>query len=226
MKISHDTIAILKNFATINESIIFHKGSVLNTVSNAKNLMGFANVSEKFPKTAAIYNLVQLLNTLNLFDDPEIEFDESFLKISDDNTAVKYFFADESIINISDKQPKMPDTILEFVLTKEDLAALKSAASVLNLPDLVLRPNDDGQLDLQVTDFANTTSNEFGRVVGDNPLDSAFNFNFKTENMKLVPGDYAVVIGGKGGRFIAQFTKTDNTITYYIALDPASSLEA
>ena len=223
MKISDQTLAILKNFATINESIVFHDGSILNTVSNAKNLMGFANVAETFPKTAAIYNLNQLLNTLGLFEDPDVEFEDTYLKISDDNTAVKYFFADESIINISDKQPKMPDTILEFVLTKEDLNALKSAASVLNLPDLVLRPTDSGELELQVTDFSNTTSNEFGRTVGDNPLEGDFNLNFKTENMKLIPGDYAVTVAGKGGRFIAQFTKTDNKITYFIALDPASS---
>jgi len=223
MKITEGTIAVLKNFATINQSIIIHEGKVLNTVSNAKNLMGFSEVSETFPKTAAFYNLNQFINTLDLFDEPDLDFKATHVIISDDNNSVKFFYADESIINISNTVPKFSNSIIDFVLTKEDLSALTKAASTLNLPDLILVPADDSKLELKITDFENTTSNTFGRTVGENTLEGDFNFNFKTENLRLLPKDYDVSITGKSGRFLARFISTDKTVSYFMALELASN---
>lgn len=221
MKICENTMTILKNYASINESIIFHPGNILNTVTSAKNVMSFAEVTETFPITAAIYNLNQLINTLGLFDDPDVEFKDTYLIISDDNNTVKYYYGDDSIINIANTVPKMPDNILEFVLSKDDLSALNKASSVLNLQDLILTPNGD-ELVLSVTNVDDKTSNSFSRQVGQNTLTGDFNFNFKADTLRLIPGDYTVTIAGKDKRYISKFVKTDNSITYYIALDPAS----
>ncbi len=54
MKISNDTIEVLKNFAGINTNILIREGSSLSTISTGKNIFAKAEVKETFPKEFAI----------------------------------------------------------------------------------------------------------------------------------------------------------------------------
>jgi len=229
MKISDTTMAILKNYASINESLIFREGNRLNTVTNSGNLISFVNVAETFDIEAPIYNLNQFLNTISLFSDPVLDFKSNHVLIKDEgSSSVKYFYASAEVIDIQDREPKMKENILEFILEAEDLQALIKASGVLNLEDLVLSSAGDN-LTLSAVDSKNPTSNNFSKIVGDNTLDVDFEFNFKAASLKLIPGNYNVVFSGttdKSGRqkFLASFSLIDSTLIYYIALDPSSKI--
>jgi len=227
MQISEQTRDILKNFASINESILLYKGNSINTTSNAGNVMAKGTILEEFPAEACIYNLNELLNTLSLFVDPDLEFNETHLTLSDSDSALNYFFADSSLIDIPTQTPNMDklDKVLEFTLTSDALSSLLKSANVMSLPDLIL-VNDDTGLVLRTTDSKNSTSNNYGKTVGDSPADLVdFEFRFRTENLKMVAGDYTVTISGKNGKYISQLVNLNTDLTYWVALEPGSRCE-
>jgi len=74
MKLSDKTLSVLKNFSTINQSILFKQGNKLRTISVMKNILAEANISEEIPKDFGIYDLSQFLNGLSLHQNPELDF--------------------------------------------------------------------------------------------------------------------------------------------------------
>ena len=74
MKLSDNTLNLLKNFSSINPSLLFKQGNSLRTMSVAKNILAEVEITEEFPNDFAIYDLNQFLNTLNLHKDPELDF--------------------------------------------------------------------------------------------------------------------------------------------------------
>jgi len=84
MKLSDNTLTILKNFAGINNSILVKEGNRLRTISVAKNILAEADITEEFPRDFAIYDLNQFLNGLSLHQDPDLDFKEdSYLSIKE-----------------------------------------------------------------------------------------------------------------------------------------------
>ena len=222
MKLSEKTIALLKNFSSINQSILFKKGNTIRTMSVMKNILAEVQVEEEFPKDFAIYDLIQFLNGISLYGDPELDFqNESYLNIFDGkHNRTKYFFADPSVIVAPpDKSLTLPSEDVSFKLDTNTLTNLIKAAAVYQVPDLSA-VGGDGVVKLVVRDKKNDTSNEFAVVVGE--TDKVFSFNFKVENIKIIPGTYDVVISSK---LLSRFVNEHYNLTYYIALEPDSSFE-
>ena len=221
MKLSDSTLTVLKNFAGINNSILVKQGSKLRTISVAKNILAEADISEDFPKDVAIYDLNQFLNGLSLHQDPNLDFtEESYLTIREGKRRVKYFYADpQVIISPPDKEISLPTEDVCFQLESITLEKLLKAAAVYQLPDLAA-VGEAGVVKLVVRDKKNDTSNEFAVVVGE--TDKDFTFNFKVENIKIIPGAYDVVISSK---LLAKFTNSSYNLIYYIALEPDSTFE-
>ena len=73
MKLSDSTINILKNFSSINQSLLFKSGKKLRTISVMKNILAEVEVTEEFPKDFGIYDLNQFLNGLSLHQSPELD---------------------------------------------------------------------------------------------------------------------------------------------------------
>ena len=219
MKLSDKTLVILKNFAGINNSILVKRGDSLRTISLAKNILAEANIKEEFPRDFAIYDLNQFLNGLGLHQDPELDFrEDSFLSIREGKRRVKYFFADPQVISASpEKTLTLPTQDVCFQLDSVTLEKLLKAAAVYQLPDLSAI-GEAGVVKLVVRDKKNDTSNEFAIVVGE--TDREFIFNFKVENIKIIPGAYNVVISSK---LLAQFTNENHNLKYFIALEPDST---
>ena len=219
MKLSDNALAILKNFAGINNSILVKKGNKLRTISVAKNILAEAEIKEEFPRDFAIYDLNQFLNTLSISNDADLDFKEdSYLSINDGKNRVKYFFAEPNvIISPPDKEINLPSKDVSFQLDSVTLDKLVKAASVLQLPDLSV-VGEAGVIKLVVRDKKNDTSNEWGIVVGE--TDQEFAFNFKVENIKIIPGSYDILVSSK---LLSQFTNKQHNLTYYIALEPDSS---
>ena len=221
MKLSEKTFTLLKNFATINNSVLVKQGSKLRTISIAKNILAEATVNEEFPRDFAIYDLNQFLNGLGLHQDPELDFKEqSYMNIREGKRRVKYFYADPNVIVAPpDKEISLPSEDVQFQLDSVTLEKLLKAAAVYQLPDLSA-VGEAGVVKLVARDKKNDTSNEFAIVVGE--TDKEFVFNFKVENIKIIPGAYDVIVSSK---LLSQFTNENYNLKYYIALEPDSTFK-
>ena len=219
MKLSDNTLTILKNFAGINNSILVKQGTKLRTISVAKNILAEAEIKEDFPRDFAVYDLNQFLNGLSLHQDPDLDFTESsYLSIREGKRRVKYFYADPNvIISPPEKEITLPSEDVTFQLDTTSLEKLLKAAAVYQLPDFSAI-GEAGVIKLVVRDKKNDTSNEYAIVVGE--TDKEFIFNFKVENIKIIPGAYDVVVSSK---LLSQFTNTQFNLKYYIALEPDST---
>ena len=220
MKLSEKTVNLLKNFAGINQSILFKKGNKLRTMSVMKNILAEAEVEEEFPKDFAIYDLVQFLNGVSLYTNPQIEFTtDSNLTIREGkDRKTKYFFADPSVVVAPpEKSIALPTEDVCFSLDSDQLASLMKASAVYQLPDLSA-VGEAGVVKLVVRDKKNDTSNEYSINVG--TTDAEFSLNFKVENIKILPGTYEVVISEK---LLSRFVNTNYNLTYFIALEPDST---
>ena len=221
MKLSDKTLTLLKNFSTINQSILFKHGSSLRTISVMKNILAEAHIDEEIPKDFGIYDLNQFLNGLALHQKPELDFeDDSYVVIKEGRMRSKYFFADPKVIvTPPEKEITLPDETVSFELSTSQLDKLLKAAAIYQLPDLSV-VGGDGVVKVLVRDKKNDTSNDFSIVVGE--TDSKFSFNFKVENIKIVPGTYNVVVSQK---LLSRFTCQNYALKYYIALEPDSTFE-
>ena len=221
MKRSEKTLTVLKNFAGINNSILVKQGTQLRTMSVAKNILAEANIEEDFPRQFGVYDLNQFLNGLSLHQDPEMDFtEESYLTIREGRRKAKYFFADpQVIISPPDKQITLPSEDVHFQLESTSLEKILKAAAIYQLPDLCV-VGEAGVVKLVVRDKKNDTSNSYAVDVGE--TDKEFSFNFKVENIKIIPGAYDVVVSSK---LLSRFTNSQFNLTYYIALEPDSTFE-
>ena len=219
MKLSDKTISVLKNFSSINQSILFKEGNKLRTISVMKNILAEATVSEEFSKDFGIYDLNQFLNGMSLHQQPELDFaNEGYVMIREGKMRSKYFFADPNVIvTPPEKEIKLPSEDVCFELSTDQLDKLLKAAAVYQLPD-ICTIGEAGVVRLVVRDKKNDTSNDFSIVVGE--TDAEFSFNFKVENIKVLPGTYEVVVSSK---LLSRFTSKNHDLTYYIALEPDST---
>ena len=218
MNLSDNTVNILKNFAGINNSILVKQGNQLRTISVAKNILAEAEIPEDFPRDVAIYDLNQFLNGLSLHHDPDLDFTEdTYLTIREGKRRVKYFYADpQVIIAPPEKEITLPTEDVCFQLDGQALEKMLKAAAVYQLPDLSAI-GKDGTVRLVVRDKKNDTSNEFAVVVGETDID--FVFNFKVENIRIIPGSYDVIVSSK---LLSKFSNSKLNLTYFIALEPDS----
>jgi hypothetical protein len=219
MKLSDKTLSVLKNFSTINQSILFKQGTKLRTISVMKNILAEATITEEIPTDFGIYDLSQFLNGLSLHQSPELDFaNEGHVVIKEGRMRSKYFFADPNvIITPPDKAIDLPSEDVSFELRTEQLDKLLKAAAVYQLPDLAV-VGGEGVVKILVRDKKNDTSNDFSIVVGE--TDKEFSFNFKVENIKILPGTYDVIVSQK---LLSRFVSKNHDLTYFIALEPDST---
>ena len=225
MKLSESTLSLLKNFSTINQSILFKQGTKLRTISVMKNILAEATVSEELPKDFGIYDLGQFLNGLSLHNSPELDFQEdNYVVIKEGRSRSKYFFADpQVIVTPPEKEMTLPSEDVSFELSTDQLDKLLKAAAIYQLPDLAV-VGGNGVVKIVVRDKKNDTSNDFAITVGEtsNYFCKNFSFNFKVENIKILPGNYEVVVSQK---LLSRFKSKNQDLTYFIALEPDSTFE-
>ena len=219
MKLSTETISVLKNFSTINANLMVKAGSSLSTMSAMKNIVAKADVSEEFPSDFAIYDLNEFLSALSLFGKPDLEFSNDFVIITEEGTSksLKYWFSDPSVVTTPSKEISMPSTELTFNLSSDTLNEITKAAAVIGVPDMALSGGK-----LMVTDKKNSTANAFETSLDVGDVAAEYKFWFKVENLKVMPGAYDVEVSSKK---ISHFTNTKLGVQYWIALEPESSFK-
>jgi hypothetical protein len=217
MELNNTVLNILKNFASINSSIVFNEGNEIKTISEARNILASAQIEQEFPQQFGIYDLNEFLSVLSLVDRPRLKFEENYLLIGDQSgrSKIKYFFTDVDMLVNPPSSMNMPEPDLTFELSSETMGKIKKAASALGHSDLVIRPG----ISLSVCDIENNTSNTFSiDIDGESSIDN-FTAVISIENLKLISSNYTVEISSKN---IAKFTDNDNNLVYYIALEKTS----
>jgi len=217
MKLSNETISVLKNFSTINANLMVKAGSSLSTMSAMKNIVAKADVTEEFPSDFAIYDLNEFLSALSLFGKPDLEFNDDFVIITEEGTSksLKYWYSDPSVVTTPSKEISMPSTELTFNLSSDTLNEITKAAAVIGVPDMALSGGK-----LMVTDKKNSTANAYETSLDVGDIAAEYKFWFKVENLKVMPGAYDVEVSSKK---ISHFTNTKLGVQYWIALEPESS---
>ena len=219
MKLSKETIEVLKNFSGINQSIVVKEGSKLKTVNSLKNILAHATVEEDFPKEFAIYDLTEFLGLLSSMSEPELTFNENNVTVSSDTRKVKYRYADTDYIVKPEKDIDMPESEIKFKLSEEVYVSLEKVATILQLHDICLKGcKKSGKILLCATNKKNDSSNDYSEEVGEG-VTKNFNIVMKKENLKIIPGDYDVSISSKG---ISHFKNVNLDLEYWIALEPTS----
>ena len=222
MKLSKHTLNMLKNFSDINMSIEIKEGNILRTVSVQKNILAQAELEDSFPQDFAIYELNRFLGAVSLFDDPEFRFNGKSANIGTTRHSVDYVYCDPSmIVTPPENNITFPDPEVKFSLSQDALSQIMKASNVLGTPEIAIEggPHPNDVIRLKALDVNNDSTDTF-KVVLDEKSGHTFRFVFKTENMKMIPGNYDVEISSKG---ISHFTLQGQKLEYWIATESTSS---
>ena len=216
MKFSKETIAVLKNYSSINTNIML-KGSVLTTISPQRNVVASVSVEEKFPVDFGVYDLSQFLGVLSLFSDPDVTFTEKVATFKEGKNSIKYYAADAAVLKLPpDKQIKFPNADVSLKITSTQLGQVIKTAGVLGAPDFSI-VGDGETISLVVGDLKVDTGNQFSIEL--ESTDKTFSANFKVENLKMIVQDYSVEISSKG---LSKWTAESGDMTLYVALESTS----
>jgi len=216
MKLSNETLTVLKNFSGINQGIQFKKGSKLTTVSSGKTVLAQANLKDVFPQDFCVYDLNQFLSVNSLFkDSADLNFDDSNVIFKSGRSKISYrMTAKEMIVTPPEKDITLPSVDCEFKLTQEDYEWVMKTASVLSSPHIGVQ--SDGETVEVITFDANDNSAHTNSIQVGEGNGKKYKIVFKTENIKLIPGTYDAKISFKG---IGHFQNTTNDIQYWIAFE-------
>lgn len=216
--ISQQTMMVLKNFSTINGSILIREGNMLKTISLGENLIAQYTCEEDFPLTFGVYDLSQFLMGLSLFDNPVLNFNSTdYVTISGGNRSAKYYFSDPEITlkTAPERNVNFPESDIEFSLTADDIQQLQKASGVYNLEDLSFVSTEEN-ITLSLCNKENDTSNVYTQEVKGTTT-GAHELFLKVENLKLLPGNYDVKLSSK---LITEWKHQQLDLVYYIALEP------
>ena len=217
MKLSDNTVSVLKNYSTINQNLLINAGSTLTTMSAMKNIVARATVTETFEKDVAIYDLNEFLAALSLFENPDLDFKDDFVMMGNEGSrkSLKYWYSDPSVVTTVTREITMPECEVSFKFSDKELSDITKAAAVIGAADMVL---ENGSL--RVTDKKNDTANHFAMEVDYvDAVETDHKFWFKVENLKLMPGTYEVAVSKNK---ISNFKNSNVDIEYFIALEPES----
>ena len=223
MKLSKHTLNMLKNFSDINMSIEIKKGNILRTVSVQKNILAQAELEEEFPQDFAIYELNRFLGAVSLFDDPEFQFNGKSANIGTNTHSVDYVYCDPSmIVTPPENNITFPDPEVKFKLSQDALSQIMKASNVLGTPEIAVEggPAPADSIRIKALDVNNDSTDTFKIVLDESYSGAKFRFVFKTENMKMIPGNYDVEISSKG---ISHFSLQGQKLQYWIATESSSS---
>lgn len=218
MKISNETLTVLKNFASINSNLVVREGNVLATVSPGKNILARATVAETFPREFAIYDLSSLLGLLTLLDGQEVEFGESQILLHKDGENWRYDYSDPSVVTAAPDKELEIDPFYTFTLTAENISMIHRNASIFSAPTVSV-VSTGGKVILRVGDPANANSNSYSREIGTADVD--FDCRLKIENLKVLSDNYEVRLGRKKA---ISFRNVNHELVYFIAMDPSSTV--
>jgi hypothetical protein len=226
MKLSNDTLSVLKNFGSINQGLFFKKGNTLKTVSSHKNILAQVDIKEDIPTDFGVYDLNNFLSVVSLHkDDPSFDFDDKHVVIvgNKGRSKIKYRFCDPKMINTPpEKEIAMPEPEIKFEFSAEDFDWVLRAASVLSSPHVAIQ-SDGNEVHIVTLDLQNDSSHTDSLKLDVNGNGNKYKMIFKTENItKVMPGSYDVFISSKG---VSRWNNKNISLKYWITTESGSKFE-
>lgn len=217
---SKNTLTILKNFSSLNSNLLVHPGNVIKTITPSKTGMAIATVEETFDVEFGIWDLNKFLGVISLFNNPTFAFGEKSVKIKNGgDSVVNYYYSEPRLLTYPTKDVNMPKVDISITLTEKNFNELQKAASVMQLPDLSFKSDDD-DIVAMVSDLSDPTSNSYKVVVGSGDVLPDFLFNFKMENIKILPGDYKINFAKN---VVGEFIHQSIPVKYWYAMEANTS---
>jgi hypothetical protein len=218
MKLSKETIALIKNFSQINSNLVIKPGNRLATMTTAKNIIAEATVAESFPNTFGIYDLHEFLGTLSLFNEPDLSFTDQVVTITETaasatKNSLKYYSANINLLTDVPQLKAFPTPDIEFDISAQTLQHILRVASVLKVSDFSVI-GDGSTITLQVGDKTRSTANTYSSELG--TTDKVFRINYKVENLRMISDSYKVSIANKKN---SRFTAANQNLVYYVAIE-------
>jgi len=226
MKLSNDTMSILKNFSTINEGIFVKPGNVIETISKQKNILARAELKDTFDDEFGIHDLNNFLGVLSMqrADTPEVEFSEKNITILGLSGRSKTNYrktSKENILVPPDKKVNMDNAEISFTLSPDDLDWIMRAASVLSSPNIAFVSNGE-KVTIETFDMKDDSSHVNSTEMNVSGTGASYRMIFATDNLKLIPGSYDITISSKG---IGHFKNTTLSVEYWITTETGSKYE-
>lgn len=214
MRLSKETYNILKNFASINSNILINPGNVIKTISTGKNIFAEAKVVEDFDVSIPIWDLNKFLGIVSMFNNPDLEFYDTHVVISNGRSSVTYYYSEPGLLTVPTRNLQMPIPTVEFELDEINLNDILKAASILQVNDLRIIAENDKVI-ISVDDSSQSNSNNFKVEIDCNQINKEFDGIINVSEIKFIPGSYTVKLTNS---VIAQFKHNTLDLSYYIAV--------
>lgn len=217
MKLSKETIEILRNFASINQHLIINPGKKISTINGNKTALIEYEGADEFDKKVSIYNLGELLAVMKEFSEPELILEDKNLIVKQGKQQVKFMYADESILIAPRKEIMMPSVDITVNITNEMLSRMQKMSSILDVDDFAII-GDGEKVSAKVFSKKNSTENSF-EIDLDVANTNVFQINFIADKLRLVPSDYTVEISKKK---LSKWNANSLKLVAYIAVEADS----
>jgi hypothetical protein len=220
MKLSNETLNVLKNFAGINSGIEFKQGNKISTISSTKTVLAKATLKDEFPQDFCIYDLNQFLSVHSLSKDTELDFDSQNVIFKAGRSKTKYrMTAKNMIVSPPDKELKLPSIDAEFKLTQDDLSQALKNASVLQSPNLAFE-SDGETVSVTVFNAKDDSAHTNTTIIHSDGQYRKFKAVFLVENFKMIPDTYNVEVSSAG---LSSFKNEAGDMQYFIAIESKDS---
>lgn len=225
MVLSQKTIEIFKYFSNLSPTILVRQGNILRARNGTKTILGKAVLDETFPEDFIIYAIPEFLKTVNLFKEPNVEFNETHMVIGDGGFKVRYMYAPKELYpdppKNEDFSPADINWGMKLTLDESDLANIKKASTVLNLNTVSF--TQDG---IVAYSDKNKDANNFKMDYPNTPIYAGthpeeFEINFTTESLDLYAGTYDLdfFCSKRSG---CKLTNEADGVTVWLASNPSS----
>jgi len=223
MKICGDTLALLKNFASINTNMVFRPGDTISTISNATNIFAKATIKEDIPNEFCIYDLNSLLAMLSLMENQEITFEDKRLVVQSDKGSFEYYYSSPEVVKAAPTGEIEHNDVYKFKLAAEDVQMIMKAAAITGAPTISITSKNQN-VELLVNNRKNNSANSFKKSIGTSF--ESFDVFIAVENLKVIPAAYDVAVAStaNGKAKFLHFSHESKPLQYWIACEPGSVL--
>lgn len=227
MKLSKQTIATLKALSTISTSMVLSEGNILSVKNQAKTIMAYVEIPDALDFNFNLYDTPEFLSMLTLFNDPDLDVDETFMTITDSDQSIKYFNTSDIIVKDCKANPlievssKFDEIAVSFDLTEAQLSAILKSAGIFSTTNIAVQGDGKTIKVLVLGDKKSTTTNTYSIDVG--TTDKEFKVFFNRDNLKMISSDYHVELSSKG---ISRFTNQEKGMTFFVAIESDSEFGA
>lgn len=220
MKLSETTFAVLANMAKINPHIVIPKGNVLKTVNEKKTVVVTCSIEETFDVEVALHDLSGFLRVVKMFNDPDFEFGEKSVIISDDIASQEYFYSDKEDLVYEERDVNVPDGEINITISHENLVRVTKAAGVNGVEDIAV-VGEKGEVYLKALDKEKPKRTFAVRVDEEDHGEFTAYMKHSKKGTKLdfLAVDYQVNINSAK---VAKFKNDDIGLTYILALESDS----